>query len=123
MLGCGNESGGYSEHICMNCGRDVRRVPFSCKSCFSLSCAKRYVDDFVSRVSEILHPGVIYRHIVLTLPEQLRGKFYKQRHDGDLLSRFMRCGYQCLEDEYAKEGIIENRMYCSCSNPWSLRAL
>lgn len=98
MLGCGNESGGYSEHICMNCGRDVRGVAFSCKSCFCLSCAKKYVDDFVSQVSEMLHPGVIYRHIVLTLPEQLRGKFYRQRHDGDLLSAFMRCGYECLQD-------------------------
>lgn len=98
MLGCGNESGGYSEHICMNCGRDVRGVAFSCKSCFCLSCAKKYVDDFVSQVSEMLHPGVIYCHIVLTLPEQLRGKFYRQRHDGDLLSAFMRCGYECLQD-------------------------
>ncbi len=46
----------------------------------------------------MLHPGVIYRHIVLTLPEQLRKRFYRQRHDGDLLSAFMRCGYECLED-------------------------
>lgn len=98
MLGCGNESDGYSEHICMNCGRDVRRVAFSCKSCFCLSCAKKYVDDFVSQVSEMLHPGAIYRHIVLTLPERLSGKFYKERHNGDLLSAFMRCGYECLED-------------------------
>ncbi len=40
MLECGNESDGYSEHICMNCGRDFRRVTFSCKSYFRLSCLK-----------------------------------------------------------------------------------
>ena len=98
MLGCGEEFSGYSEYLCMNCGGDKKRVPFSCKSCFCLSCAKKYVDDFVSQVSAMLHPGVIYRHIVLTLPEQLREKFYKERHNGDLLSAFMRCGYECLED-------------------------
>ena len=32
MLGCGKESNGYSEHICMDCGQDVRRIAFSCKS-------------------------------------------------------------------------------------------
>lgn len=98
MLGCGKESGGYSEHRCLNCGRDIRRVCFTCKSCFCLSCAKGYVDNFVSQVSEILHPGVIYRHIVLTIPEQLRGIFYGYRHDGFFLTEFMRCGYECLED-------------------------
>lgn len=98
MFGCGKESGGYSEHICLNCGRDIKRVCFTCKSCFCLSCAKGYVDNFVSQVSKILHPGVIYRHIVLTIPEQLREIFYRYRHDGTFLTEFMRCGYECLED-------------------------
>ncbi len=98
MLGCGEEFNGYSEHICMHCGRDKRRIPFSCKSCFCLSCTKEYVDDFVSQVSAMLHPGVIYRHMVLTLPELLRVVFYEERHNGDLLSAFMRCGHECLED-------------------------
>lgn len=98
MLGCGKESNGYSEYICMTCGRGLRRIAFSCKSCFCLSCAKKYVDDFVSQVSSMLHPGIIYRHIVLTIPEQLRTVFYSERHDGDLLSEFMRTGYKCLED-------------------------
>lgn len=84
MLGCGKESGGYSEYICMKCGRDLRRVTFSCKSYFCLSCAKKYVDDFVAQVSAMLHPGVVYRHIVLTIPKQLRAIFYKKRHDGSL---------------------------------------
>ncbi|MCD6584673.1 MAG: transposase zinc-binding domain-containing protein, partial [Desulfobacteraceae bacterium] len=66
MLGCGKESNGYSEYRCVHCGRDVRRIGFSCKSCFCLSCSKKYVDDFVSQVSQVLHSGLIYRHIVLT---------------------------------------------------------
>ncbi len=98
MLACGTESNGYSEFWCMECGRDLRRVCFSCKSCFCLSCAKVYVDNFVEQVGRMLHPGVVYRHIVLTIPEQLRLTLYQHRHDGRLLSQLMRCGYACLED-------------------------
>ena len=98
MLGCKDASNGYSEYICMHCGRDRRRIPFSCKSCFCLSCSKQYVDNFVSQVSAMLHTGVIYRHIVLTLPEQLRSIFFKERFNKDLLSGFMKCGSECLED-------------------------
>ncbi len=98
MFGCGKESNGYSEYICMDCGKDIRRIAFSCKSGFCLSCSKKYVDDFVSQVSKMLHSGVIYRHIVLTIPKQLRIVFYHLRHDGRLLSAFMRSGYECLED-------------------------
>jgi hypothetical protein len=98
MLECGTESNGYSEYWCMECGRDLRRVCFSCKSCFCLSCAKVYVDNFVEQVGSMLHPGVVYRHIVLTIPAQLRPIFYQHRHEGRLLSQLMRCGYTCLED-------------------------
>jgi len=98
MLGCGETFSGYSEHICMHCGRDNIVVPFSCKSCFCLSCSKKYTDDFVSQVSQYLHAGVIYRHIVLTLPEQLRVPFYKNRFNDNLLSALMKKGYECLED-------------------------
>ena len=52
----------------------------------------------VSQVSKMLHPGVRYLHNILTVPEQLRQVFYENRHDGELLSRLMRTGYQCLED-------------------------
>jgi len=112
MLGCGNELGGYSEHVCLHCGQDIRRVPFSCKCCFCLSCSKKYVDDFVSQISCMLHPGVIYRHIVLTIPEQLRLRFYHERHSGDLLSAFMKCGYECLEDVVSKAIRKELKIGC-----------
>lgn len=98
MLRCGKEEGGYSEYICIGCGKDLRRVAFTCKSCFCLSCAKGYTDDFVAQVSQILQPGLIYRHLVLTVPEQLRIHFYRQRQEEALLSELMRCGYDCLED-------------------------
>ena len=98
MLGCGREEGGYTEYICLRCGQDLRRVCFTCKSSFCLSCAKLYVDDFVDQVSRVLHPGVTYRHIILTIPGQLRIYFYRDRFNKSLLSALMRCGYECLED-------------------------
>jgi len=85
MLDCGKESGGYAEYRCVHCGFDVFRVGFSCKSCFCLSCSKLYVDKFVAQVSKMLHPGVIYRHIVLTMPKQLRQPFYSVRHNDEVV--------------------------------------
>lgn len=98
MLGCGKESGGYSEYLCMHCGCGRRVICFTCKSSFCLSCTKVYVDNFVSQVSKLLHPGVKYRHLVLTVPKQLRPSFYRNRFTGDLLSSFIRVGYECLTD-------------------------
>jgi len=98
MLACGTASNGYSEYLCMQCGRDLRRVCFSCKSCLCLSYAKGYVDDFTEQVGSMLHPGVSYWHVVLTIPQQLWAVFYAHRHVGDLLLAFMQCGYACLED-------------------------
>jgi len=36
--------------------------------------------------------------MVLTVPEQLRVHFYRDRQEGKLLSELMRYGYACLED-------------------------
>ena len=97
MLNCRTESGGYSEYICMNCGNDSRRVYFSCKSSFCLSCSKVYVDRFVSQVSRMLHPGVKYRHVILTIQDQLRLPIYKMRFDINFWNELIKCGYECLE--------------------------
>ena len=98
MLGCGREEGGYSEYLCTCCGLDRRRIAFTCKSCFCLSCSKGYTDEFVAQVSRVLQSGIKYRHMILTVPEQLRIYFYRNRQEGELLSGLMRCGYECLED-------------------------
>ena len=96
MLCCGKEEGGYAEYFCTYC-HATQRIAFTCKSSFCLSCAKVYTDNFVSQVSKTLQPGVKYRHMILTVPEQLRESFYRDRKEGELLSALMRCGYACLE--------------------------
>lgn len=102
MIGCGTEQGGYTEYRCCHCGNGQRRIAFSCKSMFCLTCTKVYIDELVSQVSEMLHPGMRYRHVVLTMPEQLRVIFYKDRFEGKLLDAFMKAGYECLEDTLSK---------------------
>jgi hypothetical protein len=68
----------------------------SCKSSLCLRCAKVSVDNWVSQVSQMLHEGVIYRHIILTVPAMFRTTFY--HNAAVLLSALMRCGVQCMDD-------------------------
>ena len=101
MLACGDpERMGYIEYRCLHCGQGTHRVAMSCKSALCLRCAKVYVDTWVSQVSQMLHEGVIYRHIILTVPEILRETFYQQSQA--VLNPFMRCGVRCLDDVFSR---------------------
>ena len=75
-------------------------MAMSGKSSLCLRCAKVSVDNWVSQVSQMLHAGVIYRHIVLTVPEILRKTFYQQAQA--VLSPFRRCGVRCLDDVFSR---------------------
>jgi hypothetical protein len=101
MLRCGNpEQMGSIAYRCLHGGQGTQCVAMSCKSSLCLRCAKVYVDHWVSQVSQMLHEGVIYRHIVLTVPAILRQTFYQQ--STALLSPCMRCGVRCLDDVYSR---------------------
>ena len=50
-------------------------------------------------MSKVLHEGVIYRHIILTVPAMFHTTF--DRNAAIVLSAFMRCGVQCLDDCYS----------------------
>ena len=101
MLGCGNpEQMGDIEHRCQQCGQGKHLVSMSCKSSLCLRCAKVSVDNWVSQVSKVLHEGVIYRHIILTVPAMFRTIFYQNA--AVLVSALMRCGVQCLDDFYSE---------------------
>jgi len=97
MLACGHpEKMGYLEYRCLHCGQGKHLVSMSCKSALCLRCAKVSVDNWVSQVSIMLHEGVIYRHIILTVPALFRTTFYQNA--AVLLSALMRCGVQCMDD-------------------------
>jgi hypothetical protein len=101
MLGCGDpDKMGYIAYRCEQCGPGKHRVSMSCKSSLCLRCAKVYVDNWVSQVSKVLHEGVIYRHIILTVPAMFRTPFYQNAEV--LLKALMRCGAQCLDDFYSE---------------------
>jgi putative transposase/transposase-like zinc-binding protein len=100
MLACGHPTQiGYSEYRCLDCGQGTHVVALSCKSSLCLRCAKVYADNWVSQVSHVLHEGVIYRHIILTVPAMFRRTFYQNA--AVVLSAFMRCGAQCLDAFYS----------------------
>ena len=100
MLACGNpDKMGYVEYRCLQCGQGTHVVAMSCKSSLCLRCAKVYVDNWVSQVSKVLHEGVIYRHIILTVPAMFRTTCYQNA--ALVLSALLRCGGQCLDDFYS----------------------
>jgi hypothetical protein len=100
MLACGQpEKMGYVEYRCLQCGQGTHLVAMSCKSSLCLRCAKVYVDNWVSQVSQVLHEGVIYRHIILTVPAMFCTIFYQDA--AVVLSAFMRRGAQYLDDFYS----------------------
>ena len=68
----------------------------SCQSSLCLRGAKVYVANWGNQVSQVLHEGVISRHIILTVPAMFRTTF--SQHAAVVLSAFMGCGAQGLED-------------------------
>jgi len=65
------------------------------KSQFCLSCAKVYGQQWVETVQAMLHPGVTYRHLILTVPEGLRTLIYQ--HAADLLSGLMQAAHTAMD--------------------------
>jgi len=95
MLDCGDpDKMGFLQYRCTNCGQ-TRRIAFTCKSCFCLSCARVYTDRWAKFIGRRLLPGVTYRHVVLTMPDFLHPWFYR---GPKLLSPFMRAGNAFLLD-------------------------
>jgi Putative transposase/Transposase zinc-binding domain len=76
MLGCGDPANGHAVYVCPEC-QERHVVAFSCKSQFCLSCAKVYGQRWVETLQAMLHPGVTYRHLTLTVPQALRRLFYQ----------------------------------------------
>ena len=84
MLGCAKEENGYTIYKCMKCGEE-KIVPFSCKSSFCLSCARIKLEQWLVKIEDLLFDQIEYRHVVLTVPEQLRIYFYNNQEELDKL--------------------------------------
>src|SRR6266849_6563084 len=94
MLGCGDPASGYSTYLCEHC-LEEKRVAFSCKRSFCLSCCKVSIDQWVRHIGQTLYEGVSYRHVVFTVPDVLRMPFF---YDRSLLADLRQCGVKMLGD-------------------------
>jgi hypothetical protein len=99
MLGCGDPANGHAVYLCPEC-QARHQVAFSCKSLFCLSCAKVYGQQWVATVQEMLHPGVAYRHLILTLPDQLGTLIYQ--HAPAVLSGLMQAAHAAMDEVVAQ---------------------
>lgn len=71
MLDCGDpEKMGYAKYRCLLCGF-FHMIAMTCKSCFCLSCSAPYADRWIEFIGRRLIPGIVYRHVVLTVPDFL----------------------------------------------------
>ena len=77
MLNCRNPSGGYAEYICPCCF-EKKKVPFTCKCRFCTSCGKRYIEEWVEKTVNNIF-DVPHRHIVFTIPQELREIIFNDR--------------------------------------------
>ena len=98
MLGCGDPANGHAVYLCPDC-LEQHVVAFSCKSTFCLSCAKVYGQAWVETVKGMLHPGVKYRHLILTVPEGLRTLIYQ--HPAELLDGLMKAAQAAMDEAVA----------------------
>ncbi len=110
MIGCGDVKFGYIEYGCMNCGEHRHRVAFTCKSQLCLRCGRVKSEKFVNNVMGKLHDGIVYRHLILTIPGQLKKFFYENRHSKDLYSLFYEIGFKYIQD--VLETVSKKRLHC-----------
>jgi len=112
MIGCGDTSFGYIEYGCLYCGSERHLVAFTCKCKYCLRCGRVFAEDFVNQVASKLYAGIVYRHLILTMPDQLYGFFYKNKNKGDLYSKFYNIGWNFIQDVFAL--VSKKYLKCGC---------
>jgi len=83
MLNCGDCKNGYALYFCDLCYRFLF-VPFRCKSRFCNTCGVAYQSDRADSIAAKLI-NCRHRHIVFTIPQELRFLFRKDRSLLDIL--------------------------------------
>ena len=78
MINCGNPEFGYAMYYCEHCDKFMH-VPFRCKSRFCNTCGVKYAQDRAFNISKKII-RCKHRHIVFTIPEQLRVYFLEDRN-------------------------------------------
>lgn len=77
IINCKEPSMGHALYYCDECHHFIH-VPFTCKSRFCNTCGGKYVEDRARAISsKLIHCA--HRHIVFTIPKELRRFFRKDR--------------------------------------------
>lgn len=119
MIHRGDPFFGGAMHGCSNC-RHLKFVPFRCKNHFCPTCGNKYsIDRTTSMSFKIIHAK--HRHCVLTIAEELRPFFLKDR---SLLNRLFSAVRSVILHMFHKQNKSESftpRGYFSSSHfwPWS----
>ncbi|WP_180955744.1 IS91 family transposase [Bacillus sp. V33-4] len=85
---CGTTDLGYSRYECLGCEGTPKPVfvCFTCKSRFCHKCGKKYTDDWSDSQQEKIF-DVPHRHMVFTIPKELRKVFFEDRKKLNELSK------------------------------------
>jgi len=70
MLRCRDPTHGFLTYSCPQCG-ELKTVPLACKRRICTSCGKKHADQWADNLAQTLY-SVPHRHMVFTIPEQLR---------------------------------------------------
>jgi hypothetical protein len=109
MMNCQNPDLGHALYQCEDCGK-FKCVPFTCKSRFCNCCGIKYQQDRANTLSAKLI-NCRHRHIVFTVPEELRIYFRKDRKLLHILFTssaqvLLDWFYSCNKSENFKPGIV-----------------
>lgn len=91
MLSCTEH--GYRLFSCSGCG-EVMVIHFGCNSRVCTHCGKRFTDQWADSIARKTF-DVKHRHVVLTIPEELRSVFYEDR---TLLKVLMDCAITTISN-------------------------
>lgn len=103
-IGCGSTDIGYARYECLGCeGNPVPKfVCFTCKSRFCHRCGKKYTDDWSDKQQELIF-DVPHRHMVFTIPQEIRNVFYDDRKKLNELSKQVAEVFQYHNESRSKE--------------------
>lgn len=105
MINCGSIENGFIEFKCEACG-ETKKVGFTCKSRFCTSCGKVHVDNWVEDLTAKLIKTK-HRHMVFTIPKELREWF---RADRKLLNLLPQCASKAIKSWFRERNKKENFM-------------
>lgn len=78
ILNCWSKNIGFTSYKCDECG-EMRHVPFTCKSRFCNSCSQPQSDIRMNNLVSRRPTWLLYKHIVFTIPWELRSFFKRHR--------------------------------------------